>query len=196
MLKLTPDTSRARAYLKQLEREEIPKVIGRTLKRAAKTLKVHASREMRQRINLKKSVIDAAISTRRSNEVQNLMALALGRAWFEIRYSGKPFGIRDFAARQTSRGVTFKVARKGRRKTYVRDGNKGFFVQRFGGHVFTRVGIDPPGSARAKIKKASGPSIPQFAATQRVQKDLIKHARDFWARELERNIRYAISKRK
>jgi hypothetical protein len=196
VLKLTADTSKARAYLRDLEQREIPRVIGRTLKRTANTVRTHASREMRSRINLQKSVLDQAITKRRSNEVQNLTALGLGRAWFEIRYSGKPFGIRDFAARETARGVTFKVSRIGSRKVYVRQGRKGFVVDRFGGHVFTRVGDDPAGPARAKIKKATGPSIPQFAATKRVQADLIKYAQEFWARELERNIRFAISRRK
>lgn len=190
MLTLTADTSKARAFLRDLERNEIPKVIGRTLNRTAATVKTHASREMRSRINLQKAVIDKAISSKRSNEIQNLTALGLGRAWFEIRYSGKPFGIRDFDARQVARGVTFKVSRVGSRKVYTRQGRKGFVVEKFGGHVFTRVG---PGR---QIKKASGPSIPQFAATKRVQADLIKYAQEFWARELERNIRFAISRRK
>lgn len=190
MLKLTADTSGARAYLRDLQQREIPRVIGRTLNRTASSVKSRASREMRARINLQKAVIDRAISSKRSNEIQTLTALGLGRAWFEIRYSGKPFGIRDFDARQTAKGVTFKVARVGRRKVYVRQGNKGFTVEKFGGHVFTRVG-----SGR-QIKKASGPSIPQFAATKRVQADLIKYAQEFWARELERNIRFAISRRK
>lgn len=151
---------------------------------------------MRTRINLQKAILDKAIKSRRSNEIQNLSALALNRAWFEIIYAGKPFGIRDFDARETAKGVTFKVARVGRRKLYVRRGNKGFTVDRLGGHVFTRVGPDPKGPAKAPIKKAVGPSIPQFAATKRVQADLIKYAQDFWARELERNIRFAISRRR
>jgi hypothetical protein len=78
----------------------------------------------------------------------------------------------------------------------VRKGYKGFIVQRLGGNVFTRVGPDPPGPGKAQIKKAVGPSIPQFAATRRVQNELIGYARSFWNRELERNIKYAISKRK
>lgn len=197
MIKLTPDTSGARVYLRDLQERELPRVIGRTLTRTASTVKTHASREMRTRINLQKSVIDQAISSRRSSEIQNLTALGLGRAWFEIRYSGKPFGIRDFAAKATPRlGVTFKVARIGRRKVYSRQGRKGFIVEKLGGHVFTRVGDDPAGPAKAKIRKASGPSIPQFAATKRVQAELIEYARQFWARELERNIRFAISRRK
>lgn len=190
MLTLRPDTSGARKYLRDLQQNEIPKVIGRTLNRTASSVKSRASREMRQRVNLKKAVIDKAIASRRSNEIQNLAALGLGRAWFEIRYSGKPFGIRDFDARETAKGVTFKVARVGKRRIYTRKGQKGFIVEKFGGNVFARTGVG------RQIKKASGPSIPQFAATKRVQADLIQYAREFWARELERNIQYTISRRR
>lgn len=190
MIRVQSDTSGARKYLSDLQQREIPRVIGRTLNRTASSVMSRASREMRTRVNLKKAVIDKAISKRRSNEIQTLTALGLGRAWFEIRYSGKPFGIRDFDARETAKGVTFKVARIGRRKLYVRKGNKGFIVDKFGGHIFTRIGEG------RQIKKASGPSIPQFAATKRVQASLIQYAQEFWARELERNIKYTISRRK
>ena len=190
MIRVQSDTSGARKYLSDLQQREIPRVIGRTLNRTASSVMARASREMRTRVNLKKAVIDKAISKRRSNEIQTLTALGLGRAWFEIRYSGKPFGIRDFDARETAKGVTFKVARIGRRKLYVRKGNKGFIVDKFGGHIFTRIGEG------RQIKKASGPSIPQFAATKRVQASLIQYAQEFWARELERNIKYTISRRK
>ena len=190
MIRVQSDTSGARKYLSDLQQREIPRVIGRTLNRTASSVMSRPSREMRTRVNLKKAVIDKAISKRRSNEIQTLTALGLGRAWFEIRYSGKPFGIRDFDARETAKGVTFKVARIGRRKLYVRKGNKGFIVDKFGGHIFTRIGEG------RQIKKASGPSIPQFAATKRVQASLIQYAQEFWARELERNIKYTISRRK
>lgn len=197
MLSLRPDVSSARRLLKDLQTREIPRVVGRTLNRTAKSVRSHASQEMRKRINLKKATLDQAITTKRSNEIQNLSMLNKERAWFEIRYSGKPFGIRDFAARPSKRkGVTYQVTRASGRRVYIRAGNKGFIVQKFGGHVFTRVGPDPKGSDKAPIKKASGPSIPQFAATRRVQAELIQYARDFWARELERNIRFAISRRK
>lgn len=196
MIKVTADTSNARRMLRDLEDREIPRVVGRTLTRTASSVRSRASREMRSRINLQKATIEKAITVRRSNDIQKIRMLELLRAWFEIRYSSKPFGIRDFDARETKRGVTFKVSKVGTRKLYVRKGNKGFTVDRFGGHVFSRVGPDPPGPAKAKIKKATGPSIPQFAATKRVQADLIKYAQEFWARELERNIRFAISRRK
>jgi hypothetical protein len=195
VIQVQPDTSGARALLRDLQQREIPKVIGRTLNRTADSVRSRASRDLRQRMNLQKSVIDQAISRRRSNEIQNLTALALGRAWFEIRYSGKPFPLRDFAAKQVRSGVSFKVTKAGRRAIYLRQGRKGFLVQRLGGNVFVRTTDDPAGPQKAKIQKVFGPSIPQFAATKRVQNELIEYARDFWARELERNIRFAIGRR-
>lgn len=195
MISVTPDISGAKAYLARLERQDLPKVIGRTLTRAAAVAKTFSSRSLRSRINLKKSIIDAAIKTRRSSEIQNLTALGLGRAYFEIRWSGKPFPIRDFAARATGRGVTFQVSRAQRRKVYRRQGRLGFIVEKLGGHVFVRVTDDPPGPMKSKLKKAFGPSIPQFAITQREQKALIAHVRDFWERELIRNARYALQRR-
>lgn len=195
MIQVQPDTSGARALLRDLQQREIPKVIGRTLNRTANSVRSRASRDLRTRMNLQKSVIDQAISRRRSNEIQNLTALELGRAWFEIRYSGKPFPLRDFAAKQVRSGVSFKVTKAGRRSIYLRQGRKGFLVQRLGGNVFVRTTDDPAGPQKAKIQKVFGPSIPQFAATKRVQNELIEYARDFWARELERNIRFAIGRR-
>jgi hypothetical protein len=195
MITVTGDVSNAKEYLRRLERVDIPRVIGRSLTRTGASAKTFSSRALRARINLKKSVIDAGIQIRRSNEIQNLTALGLGRAYFEIRWSGKPFPLRDFGARSTGRGVTFQVSRTQKRKVYSRQGRLGFIVQKLGGHVFVRVTDDPPGPVKAKIKKAFGPSIPQFAITQREQRALIAHVRDFWEREVIRNARFALQRR-
>jgi hypothetical protein len=195
MFSIKPDISGAKAYLDRLEKRDLPRVIGRTLNRAAATAKSFSSRSLRARINLKKSVVDSAIRTKRSNEIQNLTALGLGRAYFEIQWSGKPFPIRDFAARKGRSGVTYQVSRAQKRKVFKRKGRLGFIVEKLGGHVFVRVTDDPPGPMKAKIKKAYGPSIPQFAITQREQQALIAHVRDFWEREIIRNARFVLQQR-
>lgn len=195
MVKVSPDISGARKYLEQLQGRELPRIVGRTLARTAGAVRSQSSKILRQRVTLQKSTIDQAISTARSNEIQNLSMLTLGRAWFEVRFSGKPFPIRDFQARKIPRGVTFRVTRTMPRKLYLRKGQKGFIVERLGGHVFVRDGVDPPGKKKAPIRKAVGPSIPQFAATRRMQAALTEFAREYWARELERNVRFAISRR-
>jgi hypothetical protein len=195
-LTFTPDVSNARKYLWELQGRELPRVIGRTLDGSARFASTRANRVMRERVNLSRAVVSGAIKHRRSSEIQSITALNLGRAWFEVRVSGKPISLRDYAARQTKKGVTFKVSKQGARKRYVRKGQNSFIVNRFGGHVFTRIGADPPGPTTVPIKKAAGPSLPQFFSTKKMQQQVIHPTRDFWIRELQSNIRFAISKRK
>ena len=197
MIKVQPDLSDVRDMLKEFTRgKELARVIGRTLNRTRASTKSASSRLLRKRINLKKSVIDQAIDTRRgTQEIQTLSALAYGRAWFEIIWSGSPFPLRDFGASKNSRGVSFKVSRQSRRKVYELQGRKGFILPSRGGHVFVRTGPNPPGPKKAPIKKVYGPSIPQFAVTKREQRAIIEHARKFWGEELTRNLRFALERR-
>lgn len=195
MITVKPDISGAKAYLQKLERVDLPRVIGRSLTRAGSSARTFSSRHLRARVNLKKSVIDAAIKIRRSNEIQTIAALSLGRAWVEIRWSGKPFPIRDFGARRGRGGVTYQISKRQARKIFTRKGNKGFIIDKLGGHVFVRVTADPPGPLKAKIKKAVGPSIPQFAITQQEQVALIAHVKDFYEREVIRNAKFALQRR-
>lgn len=194
MMTLTPDVSGAKDYLARLQRKDIPRVIGRSLTRTGNAGRSFTSRQFRARINLKKVVIDAGIKVKRSNEIQTLAALNLGRAYFEIRWSGKPLPIRDFAARRTGKGATYQISRAQARKVFRRKGRPGFIVDKLGGHVFVRVTENPPGPMRAKIKKAIGPSIPQFASTKRERQALIAFCTDFWNREVIRNAKFALER--
>lgn len=196
MITVRPDVSEARRYLDRLEKIEICRVVGRALTRSASAAKTFSSRKLRERINLSKAVIDRGITTRRSNEVRGVASLNMNTAWFEIRWGGKPFPLRDYDARAPARkGVTYKVARRGSRKTYSRRGRKAFIIEKLGGHVFVRVTDDPPGPARARIEKVFGPSIPQFAVTRREREQLIAHVKQFFINEVIRNAKFALSKR-
>ncbi len=195
MISVRPDVSGAKDYLKRLERVEIPRVVGRALTRSASAAKSFSSRKLRERINLPKSVIDQAIRTKRSNEVRGSASLEMSKAWFEIHWTGKPFPLRDFQARSTGKGVSFKVSKRGKRKVYLRQGRPAFVIERLGGHVFVRVGDDPPGPRKAKIVKVYGPSIPQFAITRREREQLIEHVTKYFVTEIIRNAKFALSKR-
>ena len=195
MISVSPDTRNARAYLQQLQQREIPRVIGRSLDRTRKSVASFASKDLRQRIALKKADIDRSIKTRRSGEIQSLAALNLGRAWFELRFSGKPIPLRDYNARQVRQGVSYRVSKQQGRKRYTRNGQPAFFVRKFGGNVFTRIGPDPVGPDSVKIRKVYGPSLPQIASVKRMQRRLIVHAVGTWRRELISNVRFAVSRR-
>ena len=190
------DTRQAHDYLKDLSRRQLPRVIGRSLDRTAASAKTFLSRRLRERLALKKAVVDRAISKRRSSEISSITALNLDRAWFEIRASGDPIPLRDYNARQTSRkGVTYQVSRSAGRRTYRAKGNLAFVVERFGGHVFVRVGADPPGPPKAPIRKVFGPSLPQAFRTKREREALIEHCRRVWITEVTTNARFALSRR-
>jgi len=195
MIRVKPDMSRAREYLSRLEKRDLPRVVGRSLDRTGKSVRSLFSKRIRDRITLKKNVVDAAIKVARSGEIQNLTALNFGRAWVELRVSGKPIPLRDFQARATKRGVTFRVSRKAGRKRYEALGQPGFIVASIGGHVFVRKGPEPPGKPTIGIRKVYGPSLPQFLESKRERVELINHAADFWAREIERNARFVLTKR-
>jgi hypothetical protein len=195
VIRVSADVKGARDYLRQLEQREIPRVIGRSLDRTRKSVASFVSRDLRQRIALSKGVIDQSIKTRRSGEIQNLTALALGRAWFEIRFTGKPIPLRDFSAKQVRAGVSYRISKQRGRRRYVRAGQAAFFVQRFGNNVFTRIGPEIPGPERTKIKKVMGPSLPQIASTRKLQARVIEHARATWFKEVTANAKFAISRR-
>lgn len=197
------DVKPARDYLDRLTKRQLPRVIGRSLTRTAASGKTFLSRRLRERLALKKAVVDKAITTRQSTEIQNITALGTTsgtravsfRAWFEIRASGDPIPLRDYSARATRRGVTYQVSRSGGRRTYRAKGNLAFLIQRFGGHVFARVGPDPKGPLKAPIRKIFGPSLPQAFRTKRERNALIAHCEQFWGTEVIRNARFALSRR-
>lgn len=189
------DIKPAKDYLSQLSKRELPRVIGRSLDRTAASGKTFLSRSLRERLALKKAVVDKAITKRRSGEIQTITALNLDRAWFEIRASGDPIPLRDYNARATKKGVTYQVGRRAGRRTYRAKGNLAFVVERFGGHVFVRVGPNPPGPKGAPIRKVYGPSLPQAFRTKRERDALIAHCKQVWAAEVIRNARFALSRR-
>jgi len=194
MISVQPDMSAAKAYLNRLQTRDLPKVIGRSLTRTAASGKTFLSRKLRERVSLKKAVIDKAIRTRRSSEIQNLIALELGRAWFEVTMTGKPIALKDFGARSVRRGVSYQVSKVRGRRLYTSKGQPAFIVPRLGGHVFVRKGPDPKGPQKVGIRKVYGPSLSQYFHSKRVQRELIAYCADFWAREIERNARFALSR--
>lgn len=195
MFSIQPDIRGARRYLERLEKRDIPRVLGRTLKRTGDFIRTRFSQRLRARLALKKALVDAGITLRRSPDAQSLAAFTLGRTWVEVHVTGKPIPIRDFNARVTRRGVTYQVSRGRGRRLYVSAGQPGFMVASIGNHVFVRKGPDPPGPQSVGIRKAMGPALPHFLKSKREQRELIILAKDFFARDLERNIKFVLQQR-
>lgn len=195
MITVKCDVRGARDYLKKLEQRDIPRVVGRTIDRTRSAVHTLVSRSLRERVNLSKKEVDENIKSRRVGDVSSLTSLKSNRVGFEIRVSGKPLPLKSFQAKQTKRGVTFKVARRGKRKYYTRKEQNAFLIARFGNHVFVRTGADPPGPEKVNIAKVYGPSLPQFFATKRQRDEAIARAHDVWEREFKTNARFALKRR-
>lgn len=140
------DAREVEKMLTDVERLALPVALTRALNKTATTVRTTATREIRtERPGLKAKTIRGQMRIQRALK---------GRPESAVIASGRPIPIRDYAARKTKAGVTVQVG-PGGRKLIRHAGNKGFVVDKVGGHVFAR-----EGSKRLPIKKLYGPSIP------------------------------------
>lgn len=183
MIKLSvrADIAAARRSLTSL-RGEVDKAAARAMERVATTVRKEAGTDIRSRLAIKASLAKDQIKVRRPFGTKRLVR--------DIVASGKPIALRDYNARKTNRGVTYRVSKQGSRKVYQAKGNAGFIVDRKGGHVFVRTQPDPPGPARGKIRKVFGPSVPQYFVTRFVRERMRRIAATRWPIEFQREIRF------
>jgi hypothetical protein len=167
------------------DQKEVTKAALRALDRVSTTARKGADQEIRQRVTLKSGTIKNALTIvypyGRLNLIRDLVA------------TGKPIALREYQARQTRAGVTFAIV-KGRRRVYKRQGRAAFEITKYGKHVFVRLDDDPPGPAKARIKKVYGPSITQRFMTKRVQHVIKSVIDERWRLEFDREMKFRTSK--
>lgn len=166
--------------------QEVNRAAGAALQRVATTARKVADQEIRRRITLKSSEVKGNITV--------VFPFGRGTLIRDIEAIGDPIPLKHYAARKTRKGVTFAVVR-GQRKVYRRNGRLGFVVDSLGGHVFVRVGPNPPGKQNAPIKKVYGPSITQRFGTKRVQAAILKTVNERWSIEFERQMKFRFRSR-
>jgi hypothetical protein len=191
------DLTEVKRYANDVQKKYVPAAAGIALKRLGKTLIKEASLTFRQRLAIKAAVAKGALKAHRIGNGMTLWIVA----------TGSPIPLRDYQARAVRRsrrkkgiktythGVTFRVSRLGKRKTYMREGRPGFIIESKGGHVFVRTADDPPGEAKAPIKKVYGPSIPQYFVTKIVIAAMEKVARERWPIEFNAALRGVLIRR-
>jgi hypothetical protein len=179
------DLVAVKRYASDVQKKYIPAAAGIALKRTGTTVRNRAASRIRERLALRSAVAKGALSTQRIGNGMTLLIIA----------SGRPIPLRDYGARMTKKGATFRVSRSGGRKVYKREGRTGFIVQSRGGHVFVRTTDDPPGPARAHIQKAYGPSVPQYFVTKIVISAMEETARERWPVEFAAALRGVLLRR-
>lgn len=157
-------------------RKRVNKAAASALSRTATTVRKEASVSIRERLNISAAVAKKAITIRKMK----------GGLTVFIEAQGRPIPLRDFQARQTRSGVSFKVKRGGERKTYSSKYGPGFIITKIGGNVFVRAEPDPPGPKQAKVRKVYGPSVPQYFVTRAIRELLLRTARERWPIEFDR----------
>jgi hypothetical protein len=139
------DTSKAdEAMKKQLQRlssKELVKVGQRAVNRAATAAQTELSRQVRQTVNLRASVVKDAVSVRRASG-------STASAQLTVKY--KRVALRAYGPRQTQKGISVRVFKEGPLVTI----KSGFIVESLNKQAFIRVG-----NQRLPIKLLTGPSV-------------------------------------
>lgn len=177
-LNVRADLNAARRALATLK-GQAEKAAGRSLDRVATTVRKYAADDIANRLALPKGPLKARISKRRGGELR-----------FIIEAVGGPVPLRDYTARTTRKGVTYRVKRGGPRKLYRRQGKTAFVVPQFGSHVFVRVGTDPKGKARARVRKVWGPGVTHYFRRGKLLAAMTALAAERWRIEFDREIRF------
>lgn len=152
----------------------IPATI-RALNKVAVNVRVAASRAIRERRGLPAAAVNKTMTVQRASRATLVSRLTV---------SGRPIDLKNYGARQTSKGVTVTVTR-GQRKLIP----SAFIVASRSGQVFTR-----EGKSRLPITKMVGPSIPSTFVQEQVKLAWLTVAKDAMVKRSAEELNYELLK--
>jgi hypothetical protein len=176
---IRPDLNELKKFATDMQRKRVPAVAARAINKTLGNVRTEASKQIREERTLKANVVRDALTISRASRSRLIGALYA---------TGRPIPLRDYAARQTKKGVTVSVTR-GQRKRVSHAGNAAFFVGRLGGNVFAR-----EGKGRLPIKKLFGPSIPSTFVKDKVIAALDRVGRDAWRKRFAEEWQFELGK--
>lgn len=147
--------------------------------------KTPISKEIRKELVVKASVLKEKIRVVRKATKSVLVGVVALR-------KSQRIPLRDFSARQTKAGVSYRISRTEGRKTVLgafQGPKPGTVFRRFKGHVFVRVG-----SSRLPIRHLQGPSPWGVFVRRRMQKPIVVDAQQRLEKEIARRIQFNIFK--
>lgn len=146
--------------------------------KTSKGLKTPASKEIRTELAAPAKAVNKSLSQTRKATSSSLMAV------FTVAKSNR-IPLRDFGARQTKKGVSYRISKSTGRRT----ADSAFQVNKLGNHVFKRVG-----KQRLPIRKLKGPSPHGVFVAKEMDKPVTADAEVRLQKEIERRIQYNIFK--
>ena len=153
------------------------KAITRSLNETIKSVKTNASRKVREELTILAKDVKRELSVRRARR---------GELEAAVIVTVTPTGLIKFRARQTARGVTVQVKRKGGRKRLPH----AFIAKMPSGHrgVFTR----REGVGRLPIHERFSTSVGQFLADERVLSQIGGAAQERFTKELSSQVDFLL----
>lgn len=170
------------AKLNHLFREyprRIPRVVAAAVNETAKKEKVQVAKDIREKVNMKAADVKKFIVIRRATPKTQGGALVIEE--------GKRIPLKGFGARQSKKGVTYKIEKKEKRKLVP--SAFGPKIPRLGKHVFKREWDD-----RLPIIKLHGPSAWAVFKRAKLEKKTRKETRIELRKQLNRRIRFELMK--
>lgn len=194
---------RIQSLLKSVPRD-LPKILSRALNRTIKPAKTEVSKGLRKEINIKAAEVKKGTKVNKASTARLITSIIL---------SHKKIPIVKFGAKQTKKGVTFKVYKKKGRKTMegaflatMSSGHKGVFRRGIGQN---RRQINQIRSTRKSEKSSQvtkhniyigeqfGTSLHKaFAKSEQLIKNIIAKAYQRLDHNIEAQIKYVFSRRK
>lgn len=125
--------------------KKLPAQLMRAVKDTGRAVSTGMNRGIREKLFIKKADVDESIDVKYGSP-SNPSAT--------IKLAGKRIPLKRFGARQTKRGVTYRISRVGKSRSRIPDAF-GPDIDALGNHVYRRSGRD-----RFPLLKLFGPSLP------------------------------------
>lgn len=179
MIKIKLDPSAVIRNYNQLKRD-VPKATASAINKTGKQALNQGKRDIRAEYNIKSSDLNKNVYFTRSHQ-NRLTAFITGL--------GRALSLKYFSARQTNKGVSFKIKKAGGRKL-IKSGF-GPDIPRLGGNVFTRVGKE-----RLPIKKHFSIGVAAMLGSKKIVDKIQKYFYENFPRIAQHEIDYYLKKLK
>jgi hypothetical protein len=167
----------------QLEKDMADRVMARALNRTIEEGRTDMSREIRSEFNLSASKVREKLFIEKASFKGGRLTLQAALVSKDPRGRRRSINLINFAARQTSKGVTVKIKKGGGRKTLP-----GAFIANKGRTVFKR-----QGKARLPIQPVQTIDVQQMFNTRRINAAVVRRLGPKFVKNFEHELRFALT---
>lgn len=177
-LSITHNFPEVQAQLKQLQADVARQATSSALNKTIAIAKTAMSREIRQEFVLPASKVGDSLRISKASATGGSLRLEAGL--YPVNKKGRSLNLSNFQARQTAKGVTFKVKRNGPRQLIP-----GAFLINQGGTVMIRIG-----KQRLPIKALQTIDVSQMFNTKRINAKVVETIKARFPEIFEREARF------